>query len=392
MTENAYARAALPSEAEEVLQTLCSAFDLNVDAARPIFYGDPFFDLSHKRVLVVSGLGIVSCLTVVPTILRIGGVPVKAAGVAGVATRPEFQGRGYAAALLSSTVPELWDELGYPLSLLYPVSAPFYRRYGWETASSILRWVAVPKSLPAYLESATVRPVMSTDWPDIEHLQSELTRHESGACVRDSRHWALIQMPLPGREVYVYQDGQGISGYVIWERKEMLEILEMLGRNSEARQGLIGFLALQSEPLVSWSTSPALMAEFGLTTTKQPEPSGMLRIADLEAALSAVHAPFLAAPLEEKRTTVTIFAENVISPRNARPLRLTPEGIEVGRFSDIPWLRADIRTLATLFLGFSLPSEAHHQGLLTTDSPETLALADRLFPLRAPYIAPLDQS
>ena len=75
------------------------AFELNVDAARPIYYGDPYYDLSHKRVLNVPGAGILSCLTVVPLGVRIGGVPVPAGGIAGVATQPEFQRQGHAAAL-----------------------------------------------------------------------------------------------------------------------------------------------------------------------------------------------------------------------------------------------------------------------------------------------------
>ena len=133
------ARAARPADAEAILETLCAAFDLNAEAAQPIFYADPYYDLSHKRVLVTPSAGLVSCLTVVPALLRVGGVPVPAGGIAGVATRPECRRRGHAAALLEATIPALWNELGYPLSLLHPLSAPFYRRFGWETASRTLR-------------------------------------------------------------------------------------------------------------------------------------------------------------------------------------------------------------------------------------------------------------
>ena len=129
VTPQAEARAARPEEAEAVLQTIALAFDLNADAARPIYRADPYYDLSHKRVLVLPDDGLVSCLTVVPLSLRVGGVPVPCGGVAGVATRPDRQGRGHAGALVSATVPALWDELGYPLSLLHAASAPFYRRF-----------------------------------------------------------------------------------------------------------------------------------------------------------------------------------------------------------------------------------------------------------------------
>jgi predicted acetyltransferase len=56
-----------------------------------------------------------------------------------------------------------------------------------------------------------------------------------------------------------------------------------------------------------------------------------------------------------------------------------------------PWLRADIRVLARLYLGDLLPSEAADAEALFVDDPQTLLLADRLFPRREPYVAPLDQ-
>ena len=385
-------RAARPAEAEAVLETLCAAFDLNADAARPIFYADPFYDLTHKRVLVMPPSGLVSCLTIVPALLQVGGVPVPAGGVAGVATRPECRRRGHAAALLEATVPALWDELGYPLSLLHPLSAPFYRRFGWETASRTLRWVAVPSSLPRHPEAARVRPAAPSDWPAIQAIQADLTRAETGASVRDGRRWRLIALPVPGREAFVYDEGGGVLGYLIWERRETLFLLEMHGRTEAARRGLVGRLARRPEPTVEWPTSPALLGRFGLPPhSGQCEPDVMLRIVDLAAALAAVHSALYAPALAEAGRTLTVRATDTGRAANARPLRLTPDGVAPGTGHDATWLRADIRILAQLYLGYRTASEAAALGLVVCDSPPTLALADRLFPARFPYVAPLDQ-
>ena len=386
-------RAARPDEAEAVLQTLCAAFDLNIDAARPIFYADPCYDLSHKRVLALPDVGIVSCLTIVPAQFRIGGVAVPIAGVAGVATLPAFQSQGFAASLLSATLPALWDELGYPLSFLHPSSAPFYRRLGWETASSILPWSAVPSSLTHYAEADFVRPVTGEDWPVMATLHTELTHTGTGTCLRDSGRWALARMSVPGRETYVYDDGAGVAGYALWERRGMLEVLEMLGRTPSARRGLAGFLARQPEPVVHWSSSPVLLAAFGFSfVSKRPEPDIMLRPVSLEASLKALHAAHFGRVLAEKSASLTFCLTDALCPENTRPLRLIPAGVELGSASDHRWLRTDIQTLGPLLMGYSLPSDAQRRGLLTTDSPETLALTDRIFPLRSPYVAPLDQS
>ncbi len=386
------ARAARPEEAEAALQTLCAGFRLDVDAARPIFYGDPYYELSHKRVFSLPDVGLVSCLTIVPTVIRVGGVPVPAGGIAGVATRPEQQRRGYAAALMKATVPSLWDELGYPLSLLHPISAPFYRRVGWETASRALHWTASPAALARHAEAANVRPAVVSDWPAIIHMQNELTQAETGACVRDTRRWQIIQMPVPGRETYVYEQAGVVTGYVIWERSEILELLEMQGRTPEARHGLPGFLARQPEPLAAWLTSPTLLTRFDLPGSDASlEPGAMLRIVDLEAALTAVHAALYAPLLTETGAELTLQIADPLRPRNERPLRLTPSGITPGAAGDPSRLQTDILTLARLYFGDWLPSEAFAAGLLSVDAPATLALADRLFPLRQPYVAPLDQ-
>lgn len=393
------ARAARPAEAEAVLETLCAAFDLDADAARPIFYADPYYDLTHKRVLLgppsVAGAGVASrlasCLTVVPTLLQVGGVPVRAGGVAGVATRPECQRRGHAGALLGATVHALWDELGYPLSLLHPLSAPFYRRFGWETASRTLRWSGVPSSLPRCPEAARIRPAAPSDWPTIQTIQADLTRAETGASVRDGRRWRLIGLPVPGREAFVYDGGDGVLGYLIWERRETLFLLEMHGRTLDARRGLVGHLARQPQPTVEWPTSPALLERFGLPSLGQCEPDVMLRIVDLAAALAAVHPALYAPALAEAGQTLTVRATDTGRAANARPLRLTPDGVGPGSGHDAVWLRADIRLLAQLYLGYRTPSEAAGLGLVACDSPQTLSLADRLFPARSPYVAPLDQ-
>jgi predicted acetyltransferase len=388
----AIVRAALPDDAQAVLEIMCQAFGLDVNAARPIFYADPYFDLSCKRVLSLPGAGIVSCLTVVPTTLRIGGVPMPAAGIAGVATRPAFQRRGYAATLLAATVPALCTELGFPTALLHPVSAPFYQKLGWEYASRSVRWLTVPASFPACPEAACVRPASEGDWPAIEALHDRQTRGGTGSFQRDARRWRLIRMPVPGREAFVYERGGEISGYGIWERHDVLHLLELAASTDDARRGLRGFLARQPDALLEWSASPALLDRFGLSGAGlTPEPGVMLRLVDLEAALSLLHPAHYAPALATLGTTLTIQADDPLYARNTQPLRLTAEGISRSSRTDGPWLHADIRVLARLYAGDLLPSDAAAQNLLASDSPQTLGIADRLFPLREPYVAPLDQ-
>jgi predicted acetyltransferase len=55
------------------------------------------------------------------------------AGVAGVKVAPEYRGRGVGRALMTGLIAEIAGR-GYPVSTLYPATAPLYRSLGWEAA------------------------------------------------------------------------------------------------------------------------------------------------------------------------------------------------------------------------------------------------------------------
>jgi len=65
--------------------------------------------------------------------------------------------------------------------------------------------------------------------------------------------------------------------------------------------------------------------------------------------------------------------------------------VEPGTAADPECLRAPISALAPLVSGDCLPSALAAQGQLEASSPAALALADQLFPLTRPFIAPADQ-
>jgi predicted acetyltransferase len=55
------------------------------------------------------------------------------AGVAGVKVAPEERGRGIGTAMMARMLSDI-AERGYPVSALYPATAPLYRAFGWEIA------------------------------------------------------------------------------------------------------------------------------------------------------------------------------------------------------------------------------------------------------------------
>jgi GNAT superfamily N-acetyltransferase len=76
------------------------------------------------------------------------GRPVRMAGVGGVRVAPEARGRGIGTALMTELL-RVIAERGYPLSVLFPATAPVYRSLGWELAGGYYEATVPTRSLAA---------------------------------------------------------------------------------------------------------------------------------------------------------------------------------------------------------------------------------------------------
>jgi predicted N-acetyltransferase YhbS len=78
------------------------------------------------------------------------GRALPMAGVGAVKVAPEQRGRGTGRALMTDVLRVIADR-GYPLSVLYPATAPLYRSLGWELAGGLYRAVIQARSLGSLL-------------------------------------------------------------------------------------------------------------------------------------------------------------------------------------------------------------------------------------------------
>lgn len=85
------------------------------------------------------------------------GRVVPMAGVGGVKVAPEQRGRGTGRALMTEVLRVIADR-GYPLSVLYPATAPLYRSLGWELAGALYRGVIPARSLASLLPAESPAP------------------------------------------------------------------------------------------------------------------------------------------------------------------------------------------------------------------------------------------
>lgn len=131
-------RPILATEADTFFSILCESFELDAHRARPIFFQDPGFDLNHKWALF-DGDEMHSILTSTPMEFGFGG----ATGIAGVATRFESRGQGYAAKLIE-LVASQFRAGGVDGLLLFATKTKLYESLGFEELDTVVAGPITP--------------------------------------------------------------------------------------------------------------------------------------------------------------------------------------------------------------------------------------------------------
>jgi ribosomal protein S18 acetylase RimI-like enzyme len=118
----------------------------------------------HVMVRVDGAL--VSYLAIVERVGAVNGQPVKLGGIGGVATLPEWHGRGLASDAMEKATAFMDKKLGVEFGLLLVDEAtePFYRRLGWELVPGPLVFDQ-PGGKVTWHELTMVLPFGEREWP-----------------------------------------------------------------------------------------------------------------------------------------------------------------------------------------------------------------------------------
>jgi predicted acetyltransferase len=390
--------AALPGDLEPARVLQGQAFGAAA-AAEPPRPGD----VHELRVAAQNG-SLVSCLTLVRTHLWLRGAAVPMGGLRHVATHPDHQNQGYASALIRDTLRDLRED-GAPVSVLFPFSFRYYRKFGYELGGNHCQFWCRPNCIPAFAERTFGRPAAPEDLPALTRLHHQRTHAAHCGLPRSPERWSQI---LANRKVWVHAGEADPTGYLVLEEARdnyggrLLRLLDAYAAHPEAWRGLLGHLARAAVDSVEWDASAADLTASGLLRSTAPlregfKPRGIatvrpvfqLRITDLPALLERI-APSLPAGAPR----LALRARDEVLPENARPVTLAPapEGVVArpARPTD-PYLEADIRILTQILAGYMAPAEAVSQGLARVSSGAALAAAEHLFPSGDPFIAVLDR-
>jgi len=179
---------------------------------------------------------------IAPTPLMVRGVTVAGCLVSGVATAPEYRGRG----LMDTFLPQVNETLhvqGYVLASLYPFDYTFYKRYGWVACGEACRF-----NLPLHRLSSTRLAGDFTRVCDPECLcnvcDSAYAAY-SGRTLRtsDAFQIRLEELALEESSVFLYTREGEPEGYLLCRLDGQAFIVEEAAFTSTiARQDALTFL------------------------------------------------------------------------------------------------------------------------------------------------------
>ena len=233
------------------------------------------------------------------------GRSMPMAGVAGVKVAPEERGRGVGTAMMAAVLEQISDR-GFPVSVLFPSTAPLYRAGGWEIAGRRYEAVLEARSLlalaspdqlaagdagPAAQDAPKVRRATSADGAAIVEVEG-LVHEQLRNCGPDTREPWMVADRLDDEDRFAYLADDGFLSYRWAEEQDEIVVDELIAASPATARAWWQILASHAtiasriracvapDDPVTWLTrDPA--AEI-----HQTDP-WMLRLVDAPAAIAA---------------------------------------------------------------------------------------------------------
>jgi predicted acetyltransferase len=166
------------------------------------------------------------------------------AGIGAVKVAPEQRGRGIGRTLITEVLRVIADR-GYPLSVLYPATAPLYRSLGWELAGALYRGVIPARSLAALLPSGSPElpgPALRRATPeDADEVIAVIGAvHESGRHCGPATYDAatIRRWWLSDENRFCYLAADGFLAYGWYEGHSEISVRVVLAGSPETTRAL----------------------------------------------------------------------------------------------------------------------------------------------------------
>ncbi|WP_049923321.1 GNAT family N-acetyltransferase [Halopiger djelfimassiliensis] len=337
------------------------------------------------------------------------------AGLASVATPPEYRRSGYVGQLLAHSLEEYRDR-GCRFSVLWPFKYRFYRQYGWETSNRIATHECDPSVLAFATdafdrESGSFRRLEPDDYAALKPVYTAHADRHALALERDEEWWRHRVFGGHGVDPFVaaYERDGRVRGYLVYtidddasrtmageELPRTMAVSELAFVDHEAFLALLSFChthdsqvqrvrfrAPPDGPLLESARDPD-----EIETTLETGP--MVRLVDVADTLSALSYP-------GSDASVTIAVEDPVADWNDGTFalevadgngtceRLHDDPAAASVTADVD-VRIDIAALSRLVVGSQSASALERTGRLEALDTDAVATLEALFPATSVYL------
>lgn len=295
-------------------------------------------------------------------------------GIAGVACYPEKRGRGYVGSLLKYSLEQMRDQ-GQSISMLFPFSQSFYRKYGWEWAGEERKYSVPTHILNAFQETEKVRRASIADMNAIQECYTSVANRYRGMLVRNEAEWLNL---LQGGDkltnyLYVYAPEGEVRGYLIMKDgiREKTSIREFLCTDIVAHKALLGMLRrmnMQVEQF-KWKAPSDDLTWWSLghdDVDTRITPICMVRIVDVRKAISLLN------PSNSNSGNFSFLVKDEYAPWNSVCWKVAckDDALTIDQSNADPDFELSIQALSQCYLGTPYSSQIRVSGGITVFNEE----------------------
>jgi predicted acetyltransferase len=345
--------------------------------------------IGHANVRAVRQAGApVAGLAIIPMGHWFGGRSVPTAGITAVGVAPPQRGSGVGIGMMRALLHEL-HEAGTPLSSLYPATTAFYRRAGYERASTRIIYEQPLAAIGVRDHALEAVAVDEAQHDTLKRLYAQQGAAGSSFIDRPAFYWDQFLKPKD-RPAHIYmalRDGEP-EGYVIFFQggwTDPINVRDIVALTPAAGRRLLTLLAdhRSVQESARWPGGPIDPIQFLMPEQRAKVFRSidlLLRIVDVRGALEARGYPAGAAA--ELHLEV---ADELLPWNSGRFVLQVADGrgrVEAGGQGR---LRLHARDLAALYTSYLSPFELRAAGSLAGEAPE-LAAATLLFGGPRPWL------
>lgn len=317
-------------------------------------------------------------------------------GLSSVASWPEYRRKGIVKDLIKEALNGM-KENGQTISMLYPFSFAFYRKYGWESFVSYKKYGIEVSQFPNFPQDSGSVKRVGKNFSLLNDVYDLYAKQYNGMLKRTKIWWEdRVFKKNEQASVWLNQDGQA-KGYLIYTvKEEKMNIREMIFIDEEARIGLWNFIKNHDSMIKSVELhapeEDQLSFLFDNPRFKQETvPYFMARIVDVEAFLKQY--PF---EWPDGKTMFLHIEDDFLEWNNGIfHIKKDENIIDVTKFNldkensicvkpPARGLRVDIQTLTAMLLGYHRPQFLYNINRLK-GSQDEVKVWESILPNRKTY-------